>query len=37
MMWGKAKEDYVNSETGVESFRSPDENVPLLQARVEEI
>ncbi|OAY49854.1 WAT1-related protein At5g40240 [Manihot esculenta] len=37
VMWGKAKEDYVNSETGVESFRSPDENVPLLQARVEEI
>ncbi|KAJ9187996.1 hypothetical protein P3X46_003398 [Hevea brasiliensis] len=38
VMWGKAKEDdYMNSETGVGSFRSSKEKVPLLQARVEEI
>ncbi|XP_057999157.1 WAT1-related protein At5g40240 [Hevea brasiliensis] len=34
VMWGKAKEDdYMNSETGVGSFRSSKEKVPLLQAR----
>jgi hypothetical protein len=37
VMWGKANEEKMYKDSGVVSFRSSSEKIPLLQNRMEEI